>query len=34
MVSHEETVQNDETLDVTERVSRQCDLLNFKVDTF
>jgi len=34
MVSHEETVQMDETLDVTERVSRQCDLLSFKVDNF
>ena len=33
LASHK-TVQNDETLDVTEQVSRQWDLLNFKSGHF
>ena len=34
LVSHAETIEQDETLNVTERVSRQWDLLNFQVDIF
>ena len=34
LVSHEETIERDETLNVTERVSRQQDLQRFQDNIF